>query len=119
MTLKECYIALGGDFADVVGRLRSEQAVQKFMLKFLDDGTFDVLCGALEADNLEEAFRAAHTLKGLCLTLGFTKLAGSGSRLTEALRGGDLAAGKALFPTVEEDYRQTVDAILKFKSDLS
>ena len=46
MTLKECYAALGGDYDEVIGRLRSERLVQKFVLKFLDDGSYDLLCHA-------------------------------------------------------------------------
>ncbi len=37
MNLKECYIKFGGDFDEVLGRLRREQTVQKFVYKFLDD----------------------------------------------------------------------------------
>ena len=43
MTLKECYAAMGGDYDEVIGRLRSERLVQKFVLKFLDDGSYDLL----------------------------------------------------------------------------
>ena len=32
MSLKECYIALEGDFDDVLGRLRSEKLVQKMVI---------------------------------------------------------------------------------------
>ena len=30
MTLKECYAAMGGDYDEAMGRLRSERLVQKF-----------------------------------------------------------------------------------------
>ena len=33
MNLKECYIKFGGDFDEVLGRLRREQTVQKFVYK--------------------------------------------------------------------------------------
>ena len=49
MTLKECYAALNGDYEEAMGRLRSERLVQKFVLKFLDDGSFDLLCRSMEA----------------------------------------------------------------------
>ena len=71
MNLQECYEALGGDFEDVLSRLRSEKLVQKFVLKFLNDKSFDLLCSSLEEENYEEAFRASHTIKGVCQNLSF------------------------------------------------
>lgn len=119
MTLKECYRALGGDYEDVLNRLRSKQLVHKFVLKFLEDKNFEILCRALAKGNKEEAFRAAHTIKGMCQNLGFTKLAQSSSLVTEALRGGDLAGALALINRLKEDYEITVDAISTFQAGLS
>ncbi len=115
MTIRECYAALGGDYDEVLGRLRSERLVQKFVLKFPQDGSYELLLTSLAAGNKEEAFRAAHTIKGMCQNLGFTALAATSSVLTEALRGGDLAGGEALLPPVKADYERTVAAIAAFK----
>ncbi len=118
MTLEECYTALGGDYQDVLGRLRSERLVQKFVLKFLDDGSYDLLCASMRKDNGEEAFRAAHTIKGMCQNLSFTALAESSAALTEALRGGK-TADPALFDQVKEDYQRTVAAISAYRESLA
>ena len=88
MTLKECYAALGGDYDAVLGRLPGEKFVQKFVLKFLNDGSYDLLLRSMEEQNYEEAFRAAHTIKGMCQNLDFTRLYRSSSALSEALRHG-------------------------------
>ena len=48
MTLQECYTAMGGNYDDAIGRLRSERLVQKFVLKYLNDGSYDLLCSSLE-----------------------------------------------------------------------
>ena len=40
MNLKGCYTKFGGDFDEVLGRLRREQTVLKFVYKFLDDKSF-------------------------------------------------------------------------------
>ena len=58
MTLQECYTALGGDYDEVLGRLRSESLVQKFVLKFPADPSYDMLQTALAAQDWAEAFRA-------------------------------------------------------------
>ena len=119
MTLKECYIALGGNYEDALGRLRSERMVQKFVLKFLDDGSFDLLCRSMDANVQEEAFRAAHTIKGMCQNLSFTLLAESSSEMTEALRSGDMAGARDLFDRVRVDHQRTVEAIQAFKASIS
>lgn len=112
MNLRECYDALGGDYEGVVGRFHGEALVRRFALRFLDDGSYALLKKSLAEKNYDEAFRAAHTIKGVCQNLGFTRLYESSSALTEALRGGEWrgeAAGK--IEEVERDYRVTVDAI--------
>lgn len=115
MTLQECYAAMGGSYEDVIGRLRSERLVQKFILKFLNDGSFDLLCRSMEEKNYEEAFRAAHTIKGVCQNLSLSKLQDSSSRLCESLRGGRTPETDALAEETAADYRQTVAAIRAFQ----
>ena len=118
MTLRECYAALEGDFDAVSGRLPSEKFIQKYVLKFLNDGSFDLLLRSVEEENWAEAFRAAHTIKGMCQNLDFTKLYQSSSALSEALRHGASPEAPALLDQVRSDYRQTVDAIRAFQSSI-
>lgn len=118
MNLKECYIALEGDFDDVLGRLRSEKLVQKFVLKFLNDGSYDLLCRSLESEDYQEAFRASHTIKGVCQNLSFTKLYASSHKLTEALRSGWSEEAGALVEEVKKDYQQTVGAIRDLQKEV-
>lgn len=115
MTIQECYTALGGNYENVVERLRSERLVQKFVLKFLDDKSYDLLLESIKSGNVQEAFRAAHTIKGMCQNLGFTVLEKSSTALTESLRGGDTSKVNELLPPVVNDYKRTVDAISAFK----
>ena len=118
MSLTECYEALGGNYEDVLGRLRSERLIQKFVLKFLDDGNYELLLDSMEGGRWEEAFRAAHTIKGMCQNLSFTRLEGSSSALTEALRANDTEKGKTLLPQVKEDYQLVADSIRAYQAGL-
>lgn len=118
MTLQECYRELDGDYQDVTARLRSEKLVQKFVLKFLDDGSFDLLCRSMAEKQTEEAFRAAHTIKGMCQNLSFTRLGESSSQLTEALRSGWTPEAEPLFVKVTADYEKTAGAIRQFQAGL-
>lgn len=115
MTLQECYAALGGDYDEVVGRLRSEKLVNKFVLRFLDDKSYELLFASMEAKNYGEAFRAAHTIKGICSNLGFTVLGRSSSELSEALRHGYTPEADGLAEQVKEEYKQTVAAIRSYQ----
>lgn len=111
MTLKECYSAIGGDYDSVIKRLMTEALVKKFMLKFLDDPSYTALIDSLDAKNYDEAFRAAHTIKGICQNLDFTKLFNSVAPLTEELRGGNAPSSPDLIKQVTKDYQTTVSAI--------
>ena len=114
MTLQECYAAFGGDYDAVLGRLHSIKMVQKFVIKFLDDSSYDLLCSSLANEDYAEAFRAAHTIKGVCQNLDFTALYQSSNRLCEALRGGKSPETPELFEQVQADYMLTTDAIRAF-----
>lgn len=112
MTIQESYAALGGNYEEVAGRFRSDERILKFMGLFLKDESFSTLCKALEQNNLEEAFRAAHTLKGVSSNLGFTRLYNSSHELTELLRPKTPAPEiPALFAQVQKDYEITAEAI--------
>ena len=117
MTLKECYAAMGGDYDEVMGRLRSERLVQKFVLKFLNDGSYQLLLDSLAAGDREEAFRAAHTIKGVCANLAFNDLQESSEQLTEALRDGKPAqpGEEELLARVKADYDRVYQAISAFQ----
>lgn len=111
MTVEECYKVLEGSYDEVRSRLVSDSIIQKFAGKFLADTSYEELKKYLAEGNVEEAFRAAHTMKGVCQNLAFTKLQKSSSVLTELLRDGRLEEAKGYFDVIETDYKQTTDAI--------
>lgn len=118
MTLQECYEKLGGNYQEVSSRLPGEKFIQKFVLKFLTDKTYDLLRESWQQENYDEAFRASHTIKGMCQNLSFTLLQESSSELTEALRGGKSPEAEALYRKVCEDYEHTAGAIKEYKEGL-
>ena len=111
MTIQECYKEMGADYEDVFHRLPRESLIRKFVRMFLDDDSYPKLEDALRKENVEEAFRAAHTLKGVCQNLGFTNLYQPAYELTEVLRAGTLEGSRELFARVTEQYKITTDAI--------
>ena len=114
MTIQECYQKLGGEFAQVEKRLPSVGLVRKFIVKFLDDDSYSNLCLAMQNGQREEAFRAAHTLKGVSANLGFSRLLASAGELTELLRAEtEPIPGRAaaLLEEVKQDCELTVSVI--------
>lgn len=114
MTLNECYERIGSDYTTAVGRMYGrEEMLMRFVKKFPADPTYPSLISSFEGGDISTAFRMAHTLKGLCLNLGFEKLQTSSSELTEALRNAEAVPPEAvpLFEKVKADYEETVNAI--------
>lgn len=87
MTIQECYKKMGADYQEVLGRLYNEAMICKFVRMFLQDDSFQILEEALRRGDVKEAFRGAHTLKGVCQNLGFSNLYAPTYTLTETLRG--------------------------------
>lgn len=119
MTIQECFAAFEGNYESALSRLRKETTVQKFIFKFLNDPSYDTLIHSMETNDLEEAFRAAHTLKGVCQNLSFDRLYESSSHLTEALRARNLSEAAPLLEQVAADYQMTVSAIRTLKEETS
>lgn len=113
MTIQECYEKMGGNYGEVVGRLRTDERVQKFLMLFLKDTSFSDLANGIETGNVELAFRAAHTLKGICGNLSLTKLLALSESLTEALRGkSEVGPDVApLYAEAKEAYDTIIQAI--------
>ena len=115
MTMQECYKAIGGNYEAVLGRLHNEALIPRFTLKFLEDQSYLQLKQALENKNYEDAFRSAHTLKGVCQNLSFDRLYEVSNELTELLRdrtGAQPGISEAM-EKVTEVYERMIEEIKK------
>lgn len=83
-------------------------------MKFKDDTSFQELETALNEKQVELAFRAAHTLKGVCMNLGFDHLYKPSFEITESLRASNLELALQQFDAVKEQYTKTIDALNEF-----
>lgn len=118
MDLKSCYAAFGGDYEEVLGRLYSEKLVKKFLLKFPEDKSFEAMLQAIREENGEEAFRMAHTLKGVCQNLGITRLGAVAASLSDALRGGVIPPeAEAMAAAAVEEYEQACRTIEAYRAE--
>ncbi len=104
---------MGIDSEIVLRRLASETLIKKYLKKLAEDATFSQLVQAMERGEYDVAFRAAHTLKGLCLNLGLEPLGKICSQMTELLRAPhpDPTAAKAQLPDASAAYLEVIEKI--------
>ena len=117
MDIRECYEKMGASHDDVLQRMGSDALVERFTGSFLSDGSYQMIADGIEAKDAETAFRGAHTLKGVCANLSFTRLLTSAAKLTEALRPEtSLITDETLtmLSDVKRDYETTVGAIRRY-----
>lgn len=99
-----------------MARLGGEPMASRFIRRFASDGSYDALTAALRAGQEQEAFRAAHTLKGVAANLGLERLCAAASALTEALRSGGITPETAaLAETVAAQYAQVMAGIAELE----
>ena len=102
MNLKDCYMKFGGDFDEVVGRLRREQTIQKFVYKFLDDKSFSCLKRLWEIKTMPRLLELFIHSKGICQNLSFTRLFESSSLVTKALKENDWNTAVEMMPKLSK-----------------
>ena len=112
MTMQECYSRMGADYDAVLRRLEKEERILRFLRRFPEDGSYDALCAAVAGGSADAVFQAAHALKGVCMSLGLTKLQQSAGALAEEARAGkSILEIKPLFEQVSEDYKRVIESI--------
>lgn len=113
VTQKEKIFAEAGiDVKGLVQRFMGNEALaKKFLIKFLEDKSFIRLKEAIENGNSEEAFKEAHTLKGVAGNLGLNALYECANCMTENLRGGDMSTAGEDYAQMEQTYLKAIKAI--------
>lgn len=110
---KEEYVQAGIDYDEGVARFVGHADMyERFLRQFLADPGYAALEQAMAAGDVEAAFQAAHSLKGVTGNLSLNALYRRLIPLTDALRGeGDLELARTLFPPVQEEYRRAAACI--------
>lgn len=113
--LREIYDIAGSDAEKVLARFGgNEEMLKHFLRLFARDDSFAKLQEALAAGNADGAFRAVHTLKGICANLGFARLYEKSSEMTELLRRGELDKAAPLFTGLEDEYAKVLGVLNRY-----
>lgn len=89
MTLKQYYEAVNGDlfgYNAVMQRLGKEERIIRLLNILKNDTNADELTAAIAQEDAVTAYRAIHSLKGVGLNLGLTRLCNASVALLEAFR---------------------------------
>lgn len=112
MTVKECYDRIGGSYEEAKQRLMDDKRMLKFLGMFLRDTSFEQITGAIAKNDYAEAFKGAHSLKGVSHNMAFSALCGAVDILTEELRSGNPSTDvTSLYEKTKDAYELTVQTI--------
>ena len=89
MTVEELYQTMGGSYDSARRVLPSDRLIEKFILRFLEDGSCQKLLDAYAAGDPAGMFEGAHALKGVCANLGLDSLSAKASEIAEEFRPGN------------------------------
>lgn len=117
MTLQELYSRLGGNYDGILERFGKEERIQRFVFLFLKDDSYSTFLGEFEKQHIAEAFRAIHTLKGVCMNLGFDALFVPVNEITEALRREEIPKCEAWKESLISEYERHIELIHRYERE--
>ena len=105
------------DYDEALDRFGGNSALYKRLAaKFTDDPHFADMEEALTRNDVEDAYRAAHALKGVSGNLSFSELYSIASAMSTSLHDGDKVAAANLLPTAKDAYVRVLGALVDLES---
>lgn len=102
----------GINYKDALDRFDGdEEFLCVFMDKFKSDVSFSNLTEALKRNDMEEMYRAVHTLKGISSQIGLTALFEVSSEMCLKYRNGDMEGFTRDYESVKSVYYKTLEAL--------
>ena len=94
----------------------NERLYEKYLFRFLEEPTFPELFKAIEEDRREDARRAAHSLKGITATLGFTSLNTSVKAQEFEFKNGRWEVGNQYTDELKKEYARIISVLRAVKA---
>ncbi|MCR4901322.1 MAG: Hpt domain-containing protein [Butyrivibrio sp.] len=113
--MKNDLIEWGVDWDDLSARfMNNDNLIAKFMFKFIKDQSFSQLTAAIEANSVEDVFKAVHTLKGVSGNLGLKAMLEPVVNLTEITRAGSMEGAREQYELIKEKYEPLMEILNKY-----
>lgn len=113
MTTLENIASYGIDYADAMDRFGGNVDLYKRLaLRYLDDSHFDGCVAAMTVGDYDEAYREAHSLKGVAGNLSFDQLYNVSSMVCKNLREGEPVAASRLLEDLELAHKRIREGLL-------
>ena len=113
--MKQELIEWGVDWKEVSDRfMGKDELIERFMLKFLNDQSFDQLQRGMQEKDVKEAFEGCHTLKGVGGNLGLKGFLPDVLALTEILRAESFDGSEELFDRIKKSYDELIGILKKY-----
>ena len=110
--IREKLEGVGVDVNDLMERLMGNMTlISRFFKRFPDDASYERMVAGIEKGDVEEAFRGAHSLKGVCANLSMKRFLTVLNPLVDKLREGRLDGVQVMLSSVDEEYRKVVTMI--------
>lgn len=109
-------IEWGVDWDEILDRfMGNEDLIAKFMFKFLNDQSMNDLTACLGEGNVQGAFKAVHTLKGVGANLGLKGFLTPVCELTEILRAGSMDGYEEKYDQIKPKYDALIDILSRYQ----
>ena len=119
MTVQELYSGIGANYDAAKSILMMDKMISKFIIKFLDDKSYERLTSSWAARDLTGTFEGAHAMKGVCANLGLSSLSAAASELAEEFRPENARKLSddevdARIAVIREQYDRSIEGIRAF-----
>lgn len=110
-TFKELFENYGGDYTATMARfMNNETMYMKFLTMLFKDDNLDKLSEAIKNNDLNSAFEAAHTLKGVVANMGLTPMYDAVNVIVEPLRSRkEDPEYPAMLEKIQTEYARVVE----------
>ena len=110
-------IEWGVDWDEILDRfMGNEDLIAKFMFKFLNDQSMSELTQNLQDGNVQGAFKAVHTLKGVGANLALKSFLTPVCEHTEILRAGSMEGYEEKYNEIKPKYEELIAILTKYQS---
>lgn len=108
--------AYGIDLPDAMDRMDDDiDLYQRLAFKYLDNTNYVDLVAAMEVQDFDAAYAAAHTLKGVSGNLSLAKLYKDAAAVSDALKQGEYQAAEKMMPDVKEAHEKAVEGLVAWQ----